>query len=136
VPPPAPRSDLPVPSATPKTQIAVVPSPPEEPTKPEPAPYPEAPRSLIAANITPPAPTVPAANAIPKSPPVSVGPVSPPKVLAQAPMVVPDSLKKSILGDVIITLNLEIDVTGQVTKATLAGKASKSVQRLEGAALE
>ncbi len=60
----------------------------------------------------------------------------PPKLLAQARMEVPASLRKTILGDVVITVDLEIDESGQVAKAALAGKITKNAQKLESAALD
>ena len=51
-------------------------------------------------------------------------------------MEVADKLKQSIFGDVYITLSLDVDEKGKVTKAALAGKITKNVQKLESAALD
>jgi periplasmic protein TonB len=125
---------LPAAVETPITHLDVVePHPPEPSKKPEPVspPPPEPPPTTIAK-----APNVPATATIPIPARLPSGPVIPPKLLAQARMEVPASLRKSILGDVVITVDLEIDESGQVAKAALAGKITKNAQKLESAALD
>jgi periplasmic protein TonB len=134
---PLPRVETPpTPVETPRTHAEVVEPHPEPSKKPEPAsPPPPPPPTTVAsapnvpATVTP-TPTIPTPARLP------IGPMIPPKLLAQARMEVPASLRKSILGDVVITVDLEIDESGQVAKAALAGKITKNAQKLESAALD
>jgi protein TonB len=103
------------------------PSKPPEPTS-RPAPEPPA--------IVAKAPNVPVPATIPKPAPLPTGPIIPPKLLTQTRTEVPANLRKTILGEVVITVDLEIDASGQVAKAALAGKITKNAQKLESAALD
>jgi protein TonB len=110
---------------------------PVEPKQAEPIPAPPAePASTTTPHPAVPAPNAPTTATIPRPTLLPSGPTIPPKVLSQTRMEVPAALKKAILGQVLITLNLEIDENGQVITAALAGKITKNVQKLESAALD
>ena len=110
---------------------------PVAPKQPEPAPPPVAgPVPTTTARAADPAPNVPAPATIPKPALLPSGPTIPPKVLSQTRMEIPAALKKTILGEVLITMNLEIDENGQVVAGALAGKITKNVQKLESAAMD
>jgi periplasmic protein TonB len=125
---------------TPVTHSEVIEPHPEPAKKPEPVSAPPPPEPPPPATTVASAPNVPATvkptPTIPTPARLPIGPLIPPKLLAQARMEVPASLRKSILGDVVITVDLEIDESGQVAKAALAGKITKNAQKLESAALD
>jgi TonB family protein len=132
---PGPVESPPKTTKPPATSAATVAhlEPPKRPERPAPTPAPAAIASAVAPDPTP---NVPSTPTIPRGLGNPVGPVSPPKVLTQARMEVPSSLRKTILGEVLITVNVEIDENGQVTKAVLAGKITKNIEKLESAALD
>lgn len=102
----------------------------ESPKQPVPVPPPPpVPAEKAKAPAIPPAPSV-------AKPAAPSGPITPPRALVEVAMEVADKLKQSIVGDVYITLNLDVDEKGKVTKAVLAGKITKNVQKLETAALD
>jgi len=108
----------------------------EAPKQPVPVPpLPPVPAETAKAPAIPPAPSVALPVATPK-PVAPSGSITPPKALVEVAMEVADKLKQSIFGDVFITLNLDVDDKGKVTKAALAGKITKNVQKLESAALD
>jgi len=57
-------------------------------------------------------------------------------VLVEVPIEVPPNVKKTIMGDVLITMNVDVDEKGHVTNAELVGKINKNIEKLKTAALE
>jgi protein TonB len=132
---------------------------PTAPVEPPPAPRREAPKQpdLVArpgteppketaavsatparAPATPPlaAPSIPTSASAPKPVSPSPEPLIPPKPLVEVPIEVSDNLKRSIFGTLFITINVEVNEKGEVTKAALAGKITKDMKKLETAALD
>ncbi len=105
--------------------------PAEAPKQPVVAPPPVRAETAKAPAI-PPAPNV----ALPVATSKPTGQIIPPKAVVEVAMEVSEKLKQSIVGDVFITLDLDVDEKGKVTKAVLAGKITKNVQKLESAALD
>jgi len=122
----------------------------EEPVKPlapiaPPVSRAEAPKEAAAAPATPTrapaspppaAPSIPTPAAAPKPVLPSPEALIPPRPLVEVPMEVSDNLKRSIVGTLIITINVEVNEKGEVTKAALAGKITKDMKKLEPAALD
>jgi protein TonB len=97
-----------------------------------------APAAPARAPATPPpaAPSIPTPAAAPKPVLPSPEPLIPPRPLVEVPIEVSDNLKRSIVGTLIITINVEVNEKGEVTKAALAGKITKDMKKLETAALD
>jgi protein TonB len=134
IPPPVPHPEAP-------KQPALVARPPAEPPKEtaaapaSPAPAPSTPAR---ASATPPpaVPSIPTPAAAPKPVSPSPEPLIPPKPLVEVPLEVSDNLKRSIFGTLFITINVEVNEKGEVTKAALTGKITKDMKKLETAALD
>jgi protein TonB len=109
----------------------------EAPKQPEAVARP-APKETAAAPATPPpaASSTPTPAAAPKPVLPSPEPLIPPRPLVEVPIEVSDNLKRSIVGTLIITINVEVNEKGEVTKAALAGKITKDMKKLETAALD
>jgi hypothetical protein len=122
---PAPVQPPPAPVAPPAAAAEVIP-PPAAPTV---SPVQEA---TITPELSPtpaPAPTV-AAPAV-----ASSGPIVPPRPLVKVPIAATHDLIWSISGSVTINLLLDVRDDGTVAKATLAGRITGDVLKLETAAM-
>jgi len=130
----------PMPAAAPIAPIEPPVPHAEEPkqAEPEAQPRPEASKETAAPPATPPpaAPSIPTPAAAPKPVLPSPEAVIPPRPLVEVPIEVSDNLKRSIVGALIITINVELNEKGEVTKAALAGKITKDMKKLETAALD
>lgn len=134
----------PAPAPEPK-QSATAPSAPATTSKPEPvstvATMPPAAPAPVPIN---PAPQ--AAAFVPPSTPVSTPAIGstapsgtnfiPPKPILQVPIEATHDRIYSVMGDVVITLLVDVSQDGTVTKAELAGRITKDVRKLESAALD
>ena len=126
-----------VPPAVPATSPAPRPEPPKQPepvSPPRTAPPKEPPP--VTPPVQTPSPAAASPVAAPKPAPSSAGPITPPKPLVEVPMEVSDKLKRSVVGELIITVHVEVDAEGKVTKAALAGKITKTTQKFETVALD
>jgi TonB family protein len=136
----------PKPEPAPVSTAAAEPAPVAEPTpapepksasapKPEPAPVETAatPASMSAAPSVPEPPVSTVAREV--TAPVHAQFV-PPKVILQVPIEPTHDRIYSVVGDVVISMLVDVDEDGRVTNAVLTGHVTKDVLKLEGAAVE
>jgi TonB family protein len=134
----------------PKPEPAAIPTAAAEPTPvplPKPAPAPE-PKEAAAPKPEPAPVETAATPVVPSLPEPPVPPVAaaaaastnahfiPPKVLSQVPIEATHDRIYSVVGDVVISMLVDVDEDGRVTSAVLTGHITKDVLKLEGAAVE
>jgi TonB family protein len=128
------------PVSTAAAEPAPVPAPAPVPT-PEPKPA-SAPQSEPAPVETAATPVVPSVSEPPVSPvtPAATATANaqfiPPKVIFQVAIEPTHDRIYSVVGDIIISLLVDVDEDGRVTNAVLTGHITKDVLKLEGAAVE
>jgi TonB family protein len=134
----------PKPELAPVSTAAAEPAPVAAPT---PAPAPE-PKPASAPKLEPAPVETAATPVIPSVPDPPVFPVAPgatapanahfiiPKVILQVPIEPTHDRIYSVVGDVVISMLVDVDEDGRVTNAVLTGHITKDVLKLESAALE
>lgn len=63
-------------------------------------------------------------------------PIRPLKPVVRTPVAIPLELSPSIKVEVIVTLLVDVNEDGSVTRATLTGRVTDNVRKLEAAALD
>ena len=115
-------------SELPKPAQPVLPPQPEEPNEPASPPI----VSASEPNLTT---STPAGKLLAPAAPAAGAQFIPPKPILQVPMEVSRDLKWSIVGRVVISMLVDVNEEGVVTKAMVTGKVTSDVEKLRSAAV-